>query len=63
MKEGTRMKRFEKIFIQGTVDVMEIWVDRETGIHYLWHRCANAGGLTPLLDERGEPVGLKSCER
>ena len=32
MKEGTRMKRFEKIFIQGTVDVMEIWVDIICGI-------------------------------
>ena len=50
------MKRFEKIYSQGTVDVIEIWVDRETGVNYLWHKAAYAGGLTPLLDEKGNPV-------
>ena len=40
------MKRFEKVFSQGTMDVVEIWVDTETGVNYLWHKCANAGGLT-----------------
>ena len=50
------MKRFEKVFSQGTMDVVEIWVDTETGVNYLWRKCANAGGLTPLLDEKGNPV-------
>ena len=53
------MKRFEKVFSQGTMDVGEIWVDTETGVNYLWHKCANAGGLTPLLDEKGNPVVTK----
>lgn len=43
------MDRFEKVYHQGTVDVVEIWVDRETGVHYLFHRNGNAAGLTPCL--------------
>lgn len=53
------MKRFEKVYSQGTIDVIEIWVDEETGVNYLWHGCDNAGGLTPLLDENGNPVVTK----
>ena len=34
----------------------QIWVDRETGVNYLWHACGNAGGLTPLLKADGTPV-------
>ena len=49
-------KRFERIFNQGTMNVMEIWVDRETGVNYLFHQCGYSGGLTPLLDENGKPV-------
>lgn len=50
------MRRFEKVFTQGTLDVMEIWIDTKTGVHYLWHKNANSGGLTPLLDEKGAVV-------
>lgn len=53
------MKRFEKVFSQGTVDIVEIWVDTETGVNYLWHKCGPSGGLTPLLDENGNPVVTK----
>lgn len=48
--------RFEKIYSQGVVNVMEIWVDRETGVNYLFHGSGNAGGLTVLLDADGKPV-------
>lgn len=48
--------RFEKIYSQGVLNVMEIWVDRETGVNYLFHGSGNAGGLTVLLDENGKPV-------
>ena len=34
----------------------EIWVDRETGVNYLYHSCGNSGGLTPLLDRQGNPI-------
>lgn len=49
-------KRFEKIYTQGVVDVIEIWVDQYTGVNYLWHGSGYAGGLTPLLDREGKPV-------
>ncbi len=53
------MKRFEKVYSQGSINVMEIWVDKETGVNYLAHTWGNAGGLTPLLDENGVPVITK----
>lgn len=48
--------RFVKTYSQGTVNVSEIWVDRETGVNYLFHAGGYAGGLTPLLDREGKPV-------
>ena len=53
------MERFEKIYSQGIVTVTEIWVDRETGVHYIWHGSGQAGGLTPLLGSDGRPVVRK----
>ena len=53
MAEG---KRFEKVYSQGIMDVTEIWVDRETGVNYLYHASGNSGGLTPLLKPDGTPV-------
>ncbi len=50
------MDRFEKVYSQGVIDVMEIWVDKETGVQYLFHRNGNAAGLTPLLGKDGKPV-------
>ena len=48
--------RFEKIYSQGTLNVTEIWVDRETGVNYVFRASGYAGGLTPLLDREGKPV-------
>ena len=48
--------RFEKIYSQGVSNVMEIWVDRETGIQYLYHAAGYSGGMTPLLDKEGKPL-------
>ena len=50
------MDRFKKVYSQGTLNVVEIWVDTETGVNYLFHREGNAAGLTPLLDRDGKPV-------
>lgn len=50
------MDRFKKIYQQGTIDVIEIWVDTETGVQYVFHRNGNAAGFTPLLDKDGKPV-------
>ena len=49
-------KRFVKIYSQGTVNSTEIWVDKETGVNYVFHAAGYAGGLTPLLDKNGKPV-------
>ena len=48
--------RFEKIYSQGAVNVMEIWVDKETGVNYLYRASGYSGGLTPLLDKEGKLV-------
>ena len=48
-------KRFEKIYSQGA-GAMEIWVDKETGVNYLYHSSGYSGGLTVLLDQDGNPV-------
>ena len=48
--------RFEKVYAQGKLDVLEIWVDKETGVNYLFRCSGYAGGLTPLLDKDGKPV-------
>ena len=50
-------KRFEVVYQQGAiVDIIEILVDRETGVNYLFRTNGNAGGMTPLLDREGKPV-------
>ena len=33
-----------------------IYVDKETGVNYLYIRNGYSGGLTPLLDADGKPV-------
>ncbi len=48
--------RFERIYKQGMMNVVEIWVDRETGVNYLFTASGYAGGLTVLLDKDGQPV-------
>lgn len=50
-----KLKRFEKIYSQG-IGSMEIWVDKETGVNYLYHNGGYSGGLTVLLDKDGKPV-------
>ena len=49
-------KRFEKIYSQGALEVIEILVDKETGVNYLFRQNGYAGDLTPLLDRDGKPV-------
>lgn len=49
-------ERFVKTYSQGAVNVTEIWVDRRTGVNYLYHAAGYGAGLTPLLDRNGVPV-------
>lgn len=46
-------KRFIKTYSEGAT---EIWVDKETGVNYLYHTSGYSGGLTVLLDREGKPV-------
>ena len=52
----SKEQRFEKIYTQGAMTTTEIWVDKETGVNYLFHACGYAGGMTPLLDRDGRPI-------
>ena len=56
-------KRFEKVYRQGAMTTTEVWIDRETGILYLYHQSGYAGGLTPLLDRDGKPMVDPRYER
>ena len=47
--------RFIKIYSQGGGSG-KIFIDRETGVNYLFCQSGYAGGLTPLLDKDGKPV-------
>lgn len=48
-------KRFIKVHSEGMGSV-EIWVDKQTGVNYLFKSSGYAGGLCPLLDAEGKPV-------
>ena len=51
--------RFVKVYSQGSSfsTIVQIWVDRETGVNYLWQSSGGyGGGLTPLLKPDGTPV-------
>ena len=49
--------RFVKTYSQaGFLGAVEIWVDRLTGVNYLFRKDGYGGGLTPLLNRDGTPV-------
>ena len=48
--------RFVKVYSKGALETIEVWVDKETGVNYLFHASGYAGGLTPLIDRDGKPV-------
>lgn len=50
-------KRFISIYEQSSfATATEILVDKETGIHYLYHSSGNSGGLTILVNREGKPM-------
>ena len=54
-----KQKRFEKVYSQGggfSNPAMEILVDRETGVNYVYASYGYSGGITVLLDKDGKPV-------
>lgn len=48
--------RFIKIFAEGNKEGTEIWVDRKTGVNYVFHYHGCVEGFTHLLDAEGKPV-------
>ncbi len=53
---SNKEKRFVRTYAQGSVNVTEIWVDKVTGVNYVYHCAGYSGGLTPLLDSEGKVV-------
>ena len=49
-------RRFVKTWSDGAFGSNEIWVDRVTGVNYLFHNGGYGGGLTVLVDREGKPV-------
>ena len=51
-------KRFVKVYTQGGFadNLMQIWVDKKTGVNYLYSASGYSGGMTPLLNPDGRPV-------
>lgn len=46
-------ERFIRTYKQGTI---EIWVDVQTGVNYVFHAQGYAGGMTVLVDREGRPI-------
>lgn len=54
---GNTDDRFVKIYSQSQISRgIEIWVDKETGVNYVFRFSGYAGGMTVLLDAEGKPV-------
>ena len=55
MKENERFVRIQK---EGNSfgNLREVWVDKQTGVTYLWMCSGSAGGLTVMLDAAGNPI-------
>jgi len=51
-------KRFEIVLNEGTKALTSTMIlrDRHTGVHYFYVASGYGGGLTPLLDNSGNPV-------
>lgn len=55
--EAMAKKQEERFFWGGGNNgAADIIVDRETGVCYLWKRVGYKGGLTVLVDAKGNPV-------
>jgi len=57
-KDQTTDKRFDEKLIQTTEQgsLISIWVDRQTGVNYLYTWSAQGCTLTPLFDETSKVI-------
>ncbi len=37
-------------------NLIQVIVDKNTGVNYMFVQSGNSGGLTPLLDREGKPI-------
>ena len=60
-------ERFIKVYSQGNGfgNTIQIWVDKVTGVNYIYQCWGYSGGLTPLLKSDGTPVvtPINRCEK
>lgn len=51
-------ERFVRVYSQGSSfgTLIQVWVDKVTGVNYVFQASGYAGGLTPLLKPDGTPV-------
>ena len=54
-----RDKRFTKVYAQGALGSMEVLVDKETSVQYLFVQSGYGSGLTVLVDQEGKPLLYK----
>lgn len=54
-------ERFVKVLSEGSSfgENRMIYVDRETGVNYLFIKSGYGAGLTPMLDPDGKPIITK----
>lgn len=54
-------KRFEVKDVQGNglTNFFQVIVDKQTGVNYLFVKSGYGAGLTPLLDDNGQPIITK----
>ena len=55
MAKEKKEKKFIKTYSQD-MGSLAIWVDKDTGINYLFASSGYAGGLTVLMDKDGQPI-------
>jgi hypothetical protein len=56
---ATKEDRFVKTVVDGggfSDSRMEVYVDRKTGVNYLFAQAGYAGGLCVLVDREGKPI-------
>ncbi|MBQ7332736.1 MAG: xylan 1,4-beta-xylosidase [Clostridia bacterium] len=56
MAKDKSEKRFIKTYSDGVFGSIEIFVDRKTGVNYIFKASGYAGGLCPLIDAEGKPI-------
>ena len=53
----SKNNRFEIVYQEtGLKSEKTIYVDKETGVNYLFHTSGYAGDMTPLLGRDGKPI-------